>query len=123
MQHTFSFEKLNAWQEAKLFTKSIYVLTKQFPDEEKFGLVSQMRRASISICSNIAEGTSRTSSKDQAYFYQMAYGSLLEVLNQAIISNELTYLSPEDLSEIRLETEKISNLINALRKSTLNRKT
>ena len=122
MSHSFAFEKLTAWQEARSFTKEIYLCTKDFPDSEKFGLVNQMRRASVSVCSNIAEGTSRTSVKDQAHFYQLAYGSLMEVLNQSIISNDLEMLANDKLTEIRTATEKIANLINALRRSILKRK-
>lgn len=66
--HTFSFEKLTVWVDSKELVKMIYSITKQFPDEEKFGLISQLRRASISIASNLAEGTSRMTNKDKAHF-------------------------------------------------------
>ena len=73
----FSFEKLAVWQDAKGLTKVIYTLTSSFPENEKFGLVSQLRRAMISVTSNIAEGSSRTSHKDQARFYQIGYSNLM----------------------------------------------
>lgn len=79
--HRFGFEKLETWQVARQFTKDIYDITRTFPGEEKFGLVSQMRRAAISVGSNLAEGVSRTTPKAQANFSEMAYGSLMEVLN------------------------------------------
>jgi four helix bundle protein len=90
--YIFSFEKLDVWIEAKNFTKTIYKLTASFPDSEKFILVSQLRRASISICSNIAEGSARSSFKDKAHFTTMAFSSAVEVLNQLIISFELDFI-------------------------------
>jgi len=69
MMKKFSFEKLEVWQDAKELTHQIYKVTKNYPDDEKFGLVSQLRRAMISVTSNIAEGSSRMSPKDQAHFY------------------------------------------------------
>ncbi|MDD2549764.1 MAG: four helix bundle protein [Bacteroidales bacterium] len=122
MEHKFSFEKLNVWETARQLTKTIYIITKeQYPDTEKFGLVSQMRRAAVSVCSNIAEGTSRTSTKDQAHFYQISYSSLMELLNQCIISNDLNYISEETLVAIRAKVEKTGNMLNSLRKSCLNK--
>jgi len=76
--HTYSFEKLEVWQKASVYVSTIYKLTESFPVVEKFGLVSQLRRASISIVSNIAEGTSRSSLKDQVRFTEIAYGSAIE---------------------------------------------
>lgn len=78
-----------------------------------------MRRCSISVCSNIAEGSSRNTAKDQAHFHTMAYSSLVELLNQCIISKELSYLEEENYNTIRLEIEKISNKINALRRKII----
>jgi four helix bundle protein len=120
MNYQFSFEKLNVWTDSKELVKLIYTVTKTFPDEEKFGLTSQIRRAAISISSNIAEGTSRTTKKDKAHFTTFAFSSAMEVLNQIIISHELNYISPEDYITIREHIEKISNKLNALRNSQLN---
>ena len=75
--HQFSFEKLVAWQEAKVLTKEIYQCTQAFPADGKFGIVAQMRRAAIFICANISEGSTRSSAKDQAHFTTIAYGSRL----------------------------------------------
>ena len=83
--HSYSFEKLNVWQETRVFVKEIYTLTKAFPKEEQFGLVNQLRRATVSIAYNIAEGTSRKTNKDQAKFTTIAYSSLMEVINQLIL--------------------------------------
>lgn len=84
--YTYSFEKLEVWVESKDFAKRIYLVTSKFPDTEKFGLTSQLRRASVSISSNIAEGSARKSYKDKAHFSTIAFGSAVEVLNQLIIA-------------------------------------
>ena len=115
--YTYSFEKLNVWQQARLLTKEIYIVTSRFPDEEKFGLVSQMRRAIISVSSNIAEGSSRKSNKDQAHFYTTAFSSLVELLNQLILSFDLGFIKEERYLELRNSIELISNQLNNLRKS------
>ena len=117
----FSFERLNVWQDSRSLAKEIYQDTKNFSDEEKFGLTNQMRRAAISVSSNIAEGTARTSQKDQAHFYQLAYSSLMELMNQIIISNDLGYISDEMVIDYRTKIEKVANMLNSLRKSRLNR--
>jgi four helix bundle protein len=79
-----------------------------------------MRRASVSVSSNIAEGSSRTSIKDQAHFYQIAYSSLMELLNQVIISKDLEFINEDHETQIRIIIGKVSNKLNALRKSRLN---
>lgn len=117
MTYIYSFEKLQVWNDARGLVKQVYTLTEQFPTTEKYGLVSQMRRAAVSVVSNIAEGSGRTSQKEQAHFYQMAFSSLIELLNQFIIANDLNYISQNALMDIRSEIEKVSNKLNALRKS------
>lgn len=82
----FSFESLNVWDEIRQLIKSIYFITSDFPENEKFGLVNQMRRSSISVGSNLSEGSSRTSGKDQAHFYQISFSSLIELLSKIIVS-------------------------------------
>jgi four helix bundle protein len=119
MQHSYSFEKLEVWKKAKDLATKLYAVTSSFPQEEKFGIVSQIRRATVSVASNIAEGSSRTSTKDQAHFSQIAYGSLMEVLCQITIANELSFLSKEDLADCRQNIEEISRMLNSLRKSQL----
>ncbi|MDO3693563.1 four helix bundle protein [Wenyingzhuangia sp. chi5] len=119
--YIFSFEKLNVWKDSKEFVKEIYRVTTKFPDSEKFGMTSQLRRASISVPSNIAEGSSRKTSKDQAHFTTLAYSSLMEVLNQIIISHELNYIGLEDYQSIHPQIEMISNKLNALRNAQLNK--
>ncbi len=123
MSYIFSFEKLNVWIDSKELVKIIYIITRKFPDEEKFGLTNQLRRAAISIASNLAEGTSRKTNKDKAHFTTMSYSSLMEVLNQIIISKELNFIDEDDYQMVRKSIEKISNKLNALRNSQLNKKT
>lgn len=119
MMYTYSFEKLEVWIEAKEFAKKIYVITSKFPDSEKFGLISQLRRASVSICSNLAEGSARQSFKDKAHFTTIAYGSVIEVLNQLIIAVELNFLSQEEYRDLRTLIESITNKLNGLKKFQL----
>ena len=120
MSYTFSFEKLQVWMDAKKLVKDIYKITDTFPKEEKFGLANQLRRASISVASNLAEGTSRVTNKDKAYFSTLAFSSLMEVLNQVIISYELNFIDENEYAQIRELIQKTSNKLNALRKSQLN---
>lgn len=121
--YIYSFEKLEVWQEAKEFTKIIYAFTSKFPDSEKFGLTSQIRRATVSICSNIAEGSARKTGKDKARFTTIAFSSAVEVLNQLIISKELGFLSEEDYQKSRSQLESITNKLNSLRKYQLRKLT
>tara|TARA_R110002073_G_scaffold8207_1_gene45571 strand:+ start:21923 stop:22285 length:363 start_codon:yes stop_codon:yes gene_type:complete len=116
----YSFEKLNVWKESLELIKSIYKITQKFPLEEKFGLISQIRRATVSISSNLAEGTSRKTNKDKAHFTTISYSSTMEVLNQLIISRELDYISENDYIFVRQKVEKITNMLNSLRNSQLN---
>ena len=115
--YQFAFEKLEVWNVSRNLTKSLYVKTKKFPEYEKFGLSSQIQRAAVSICSNIAEGSSRRSSKEQKNFYQIAYSSLMEVMNQVIISADLKYIDDPFLNETREKILRISRMLNALRNS------
>lgn len=115
----YSFQRLDVWKASKEQSVFIYKLTSDFPGEEKFGLISQMRRAAISVSSNIAEGSSRLSSKDQAYFYQLAYSSQIELINQMLIAKELSYITIDILEDFMTDSKKITNQINALRKATL----
>ena len=115
---TFSFEKLDIWKISVDFILELYQVTEDFPDTEKYGLVSQLRRASVSIASNIAEGSSRNSAKDQARFYNIAYSSALEVLNLLIISNRLKILKDNNYKFLRPELERITHMINRLHKAT-----
>lgn len=113
----FSFEKLIAWQKGRELAVLIYKTTKQFPKDELFGLTSQMRRCSISIASNLAEGSGRISFKDKARFTEIAYSSSLELLNQLILSNDLEYVNEKEYTHIREKVLEVNMLIDGLYKS------
>jgi four helix bundle protein len=111
----YSFEKLECWQNARKLAVWTYQSTKNFPPDERFGLISQMRRASISIASNIAEGSARRTSKDQAHFSTVAYSSTIELLDDLIISSDLGYLAADFYLIGREMVEKQTLLISTLR--------
>jgi len=110
-----SFTDLVAWKKSHQFALEIYKITKKFPSEEKFGLIDQLRRASISITSNIAEGFSRRTSKEKIRFYYTAFGSLLEIQSQLLISRDLNYF--KDTERIFAKSVEIKKLISGLIKS------
>jgi len=113
-----SFTDLNAWKEAHVLVLKIYELTKNFPKEEQFGLTNQLRRAVVSITSNIAEGFSRSSYKEKSQFYSIALGSLTEVQNQLIIARDLGYITTKEFSELADKTITVSKLLNGLIKKS-----
>lgn len=119
MPYQFSFERLDIWQESRKFAVEVYRLTRLFPEDEKFGLTSQLRRASVSVASNLAEGSARTSGKEQARFSEISYASLMEVMCQMSIANDLNYIQDGDLEGMRKMIQSISFKINALRISQL----
>ena len=117
--YVFSFKKLEVWKEAIQLSKEVYKVTSNFPNEEKYGLVSQIKRATNSIAANLAEGTSRITNKDKAHFTTIAFSTTMEVLNHLIFSKELEFISEEGYLKLRERIYKISNMLNALRKSQL----
>ncbi|MCB0501095.1 MAG: four helix bundle protein [Bacteroidetes bacterium] len=114
--HQYPFEKLEIWELSVTITVKIYEITASFPSEEKFGIVSQIRRASNSVTANIAEGASRLSNKDKARFFQIAYSSLMEVLSFTIVCNRLGFLTLNELNDTRKLIEELSNKLNAYHK-------
>lgn len=112
-----NFTDLFAWRESHVVILSIYKVTKMFPSDERFGLIAQIRRASVSITSNIAEGFGRRTSKDKIHFYDMAIGSLNEVRNQLFIARDLSYLTQETWKELEQKIITAHKLINGLIKS------
>jgi len=112
----FYFEKLDVWQESRLFIREVYEVSKSFPDEERFGMTSQVRRASMSIAANIAEGSSRKTDKDKARFVNMAFSSAIEVLNYLIVSNDFGWIKEDEYLKLRSDIEKITNQLNSLYK-------
>jgi len=117
--YTYSFEKLEVWQKSREFVKAVYLITKEFPSDEKFGINNQLRRSAISVSSNIAEGCSRWSNNDKARFYEIAYGSLMENLNQLILAHDLNYLSEIDLIKMRVLIDDVAKMLSALHKSAM----
>lgn len=113
-----SFTDLEVWKEAHKLVLIIYKLTKDFPKEETFGLVSQLRRAAVSITSNIAEGFSRYSYKEKLQFYSMAHGSLTELKNQLLIAKDVKYLKEENFRQLSDQSIVVHKLLNAFIRKT-----
>ena len=113
-----SFTDLVAWQEAHKLVLAIYKVTKDFPKEEQFGLTSQVRRAAISVSSNIAEGFSRKSYIDKNRFYSMARGSITELQSQLLIAKDIGYIKQSKFREVADQTVVVHKLINGLLKSS-----
>jgi len=109
-----SFTDLNTWKEGHKLVLMIYKTTNDFPDIEKFGLVSQMRRCVVSITSNIAEGFSRKGSKEKIQFYFISLGSITELQNQLLISRDLKFIKEKDFQEIGQQTVVVQKLTNGL---------
>jgi len=112
------FKELEIWKRGRLFCTGIYSLTSKFPESEKFGLSNQLRRASVSIPSNIAEGSSRKSNKDFSRFLEITLGSCYEIETQLLIAFDLKFISFEELNLISKELEEIIKMISKF-KSTL----
>ena len=112
-----NFRELKVWQKTRSFTKEMYYLLKKYPADEKFALVSQMKRATISISSNIAEGSGRYTDKDFARFLDIALGSAYEIENQLILSNDLEFINNSDLNEFVNKIQEIEKMISGLIKS------
>ncbi len=114
------FTDLTVWQEGHNLVLLVYKRTKNFPSEEKFSLTNQVRRAAVSITSNIAEGFGRQSEKDRLHFYAMSRGSLLELQNQLLIARDIELLTPDDFTELSEQTIIVHKLLNGLIRSIKN---
>ncbi|MDD5528306.1 MAG: four helix bundle protein [Patescibacteria group bacterium] len=112
-----SFTDLNAWKEGHSLVLFIYEITENFPDKERFGLTSQIRRAAVSITSNISEGFNRESMKEKIQFYSIARGSLAEVQNQSLIAKDIGFLDEENFNKAACKTIITSKLLSGLIKS------
>lgn len=112
------FKDLEIWKRCRIFCSKIYAETANFPENEKFGITNQLRRASVSIPSNIAEGSSRASNKELSRFLEIAIGSAYEIETQLLISNDLKFLEFETLESLLNELEEIIKMISKFR-STL----
>ena len=115
----FQFEKLNAWHEARKLVLDVYRLLDKFPKTENYALCDQLRRAAISVPSNIAEGSGRIAIKEQTHFLEIAFGSLMETYCQLQIAVDLNYITTEDLQNIKHRIFTTSKLISGLRTSKL----
>ncbi|HWY51401.1 MAG TPA: four helix bundle protein [Chthoniobacterales bacterium] len=113
----FNFEKLDVWQKAIDFADLVYDHTRNFPADERFGLTNQMRRAAVSISSNIAEGTSRMSQSDFRRFVEIATGSVFEVISQAFVGRRQGFLAEEAFAALYSSAEEVGRMLSGLRKS------
>lgn len=111
-----SFEFLDSWRMSINLAKMIYSLTKSYPKEETYGVISQMRRAAISIPSNIAEGSSRDSTKEFIHFIRISLGSLYELESLIILSFELKYINSDELNKARSQLQETGKLIGGLKR-------
>lgn len=112
-----SIQKLDVYCLSKELVKDVYRLLKQFPEDERYALSAQLRRAAISVPSNIAGGMGRWSPKEQMHFVEIAFGSLTEVLSQMDIAKDLGYISYDDFRLILDHYSKLSRMLSGLRKS------
>ena len=113
----FNFEKLETGQEAIAFADTVYQLTRTFPAEERFGLTNPMRRAAVSISSNLAEGCSRSAKSDYARFVEIATGSVFEGVSPATIGRNQGFLNQTEYEQLYAAAEKQSRMLSGLRKS------
>lgn len=109
MKH--NFKRLTIWQKAREFVKSIYEISQQFPKEEQYGLNAQIRRAAVSIPSNIAEGCGRSTNKQLVQFLGISTGSSCEVETQLYLAHDLEFIDEAELKEILLQSEELRKMI------------
>lgn len=110
----YSFESLKAWQEARKLVVSVYQVLDNFPKFEKYALCDQLRRAIVSVPSNLAEGSDRISLKEQIHFIEISYGSLMEAYNQLILATDLNYIDEQSLEKLKPSIDTVARLINGL---------
>ena len=119
--YQYRFEKLNVWIEARALVVMVYGIIKKFPLEERFALCDQLRRAVISIPSNIAEGCGRVSVKEQIHFMEIAYGSLMETYTQLQIGVDLNYITEDELQPAKNKIGAVAKLLSGFRNSLISR--
>ena len=119
MEKKYNYKNLAAYKESKALVIIVYKLLKKFPKEETYALSDQLRRAVVSVPSNLAEGSGRTSAKDQAHFFEMAYGSLMEVSCQIDIAHDLCYITQEEVDHVEQQVGIIAALLSGLRSKCL----
>ena len=113
----FGYRNLVAYQKAKEVVKRVYKLLKKFPAEERYAMCDQLRRASVSVTSNIAEGINRYSVKDKSHVIEISYGSLMEVSSQMEIAEELGYITSDDLLSMDQLIEEVARLLSGLQRT------
>jgi four helix bundle protein len=113
----FAFQKLLVWQKSRQLVKDVYSAISDFPAIEQYALTSQIRRAVVSVPSNIAEGSSRGSERDQVRFLEIAYGSLIETFCQLQIAVDLGYLTQENFDRLAPSFEELAKMLSALRRN------
>ncbi len=113
----FRFEKLDVWQKAIVFADTVYSATRAFPSDERFGLTNQMRRASVSVSSNIAEGSGRSTNPDFARFVEIAYASVMEVVSQSHIAHRQQFLDDESFDSLITQADELARMLSGLRNS------
>lgn len=117
---SYNFERLDVWTASRQFVKCAYFLSKKLPKEESFGLISQIRRAAVSVPANYVEGNNRVSYKDKAHFYEIAYGSLMEVYCHFVTAMDVGYdINTQDISELKVHVDRVASLLSGLRQSCL----
>ena len=117
MKHRFRFERLECWKQARALNRAIYRITRTFPRDEIYAMTSQVRRASTSISSNIAEGSGRNSDKDFAHFLEQAYGSAMEVASLLFLAGDEGYLPEAELDTLLETVAAVSTKVAALNRS------
>ena len=113
----FNFEKLDVWKKSIELADTIYSRTRAFPAEERFGLTNQLRRAAVSVSSNIAEGSSRSSKLDFARFIEIGTGSIFELASQIFIARRQCFLSEDNFQQLYRDAQEIGRMLSGLRKS------
>ncbi|MGE0931805.1 four helix bundle protein [Cytophagales bacterium EPR-FJ-38] len=117
LEKEFPFQKLEVWHDAKELSLIIYQITRSISSNEKFGLISQMRRAAISVPANLAEGSSRITKKEQARFTEIAFGSLMELANLLIIAQELKFVDSKAVDPVLDNIKMLGKRLSSLRNS------
>ena len=120
MEAKYDYKNLDAYKESKILVRMVYEMLKQFPKEEQYALCDQLRRAVISIPSNLAEGCGRYSTKEQLHFLEIAFGSLLEVECQMDIAHDIDYISESQLVSVNAQIRKVAALLSGLRNKRIN---
>ena len=121
LEFDFSYRKLNVYQVSKMLVTDIYKIVGRFPQMETYALSDQLRRAAISIPSNIVEGTAKNSPKEQFHFLEIAYGSLMEVMCQTEIALDLLYISQEELNEVQDKVVSIYKMLSSMQSALKSR--